>query len=460
MAKSRRSKGRGVPLAPVPSRQNLPAEARALIAGAHNDITIPLFSNRMRPQDEVLIQRGGSRGLKIYDDVERDPRAFAALQKRKKTLIARDWAVEPAGEDARDIEAAELVTDLLGQLPFDRICEDLLDATLKGYAVSEIVWGRDGSRIVPVDVVSHDPRRFTFGTDWRPRLLTMAAPLDGIDLPDRKFIVHRHGVKGNNPFGLGLGSRLFWPVLFKREGITFWLHFLEKFAAPTAIAQSPYGQLSEEQNRLLNTLLDIRGSSAVVVPVGTDVKFLEAARSGAVTYADFLAYWDKEIAICVTGETLTTDIGSNGSRAASETHAEILELLVDSDADLLSSTLRQSLVAWIVDYNLPGARVPHVWRARPENELETAKVGQAKADTAKARAAAMRDALSFLVNVADDTIALELLPHLAPVEGMSEAALRKLVEGRAAFKSVPVAAPMPEPGPRTEPDSPPGEGQP
>lgn len=446
MAQDRRTTGRGAAPLPVAARQNLSLEARALIADVSNDITIPLFSNRLRHQDETLIQRGGGKGLRIYDDVERDPRAFAALQKRKKALIGRDWTVEAAGDDARDLEAAALIEDLMGQLPLDRICEDLLDATLKGFAVSEIVWGRDGSRIVPQAVVSHDPRRFTFGVDWRPRLLTFSAMLDGIELPERKFIVHRHGVKGNNPFGLGLGSRLFWPVLFKREGIAFWLHFLEKFAAPTAVAQSPYGQLTEEQNRLLNTLMDIRGSSAVVVPVGTDVKFLEAARSGAVTYQDFLGYWDKEIAICVTGETLTTDIGNSGSRAASETHAEILEMLVDSDADLLSVTLRATLLTWIVDYNLPGARVPHIWRARPENELETASVGKAKAETARARTAALRDALSFLAKIDNDAVALELLPTLAPVEGMSEATLKALVAGRKALLALPaVPPPMPEP---------------
>lgn len=247
---------------------------------------------------------------------------------------------------------------MLGRLPFDMICEDLLDATLKGYALSEIVWQRDGGLIWPDQVVSLDPRRFTFGPDWRPRLLTFSAMVEGIELPDRKYIVHRHGVKGNNPFGLGLGSRLFWPVLFKREGIAFWLHYLEKFAAPTVVAQTPYGGINEEQRRLLATLMEIRSSSAVTVPVGTEVKFLEAARSGSVTYQDFLSYWDKEIAICVTGETLTTDIGNSGSRAASETHAEILEMLVDSDADLLSATLRGTLLTWIVDYNLPGARMP------------------------------------------------------------------------------------------------------
>lgn len=95
-------------LPPAPSRQNLPAAARGLIANVHNDITVPMFSGRLRHQDETLIQRGGGRGLRIYDDVERDPRAFAALQKRKKTLLGRDWIVEATGEDARDIAAAEL----------------------------------------------------------------------------------------------------------------------------------------------------------------------------------------------------------------------------------------------------------------------------------------------------------------------------------------------------------------
>ncbi|GAA0311640.1 phage portal protein family protein [Rhodovulum strictum] len=422
-----------------PGRRNVPAESRTLIANARNDITIPFYSGVLQHADDTLIQRGGGKGLKIYDEIERDTHAWAMLQKRKKVLTAREWVVEPASDAPRDVEAAELVRGALKALPFDRVCEDLLDATLKGFAVSEIVWARQGSRILPERIVTHDQRRFAFDEQWRPRLLTWSNMREGIDLPERKFIVHRHGVKGNNPYGLGLGTRLFWPVLFKREGVAFWLHFAEKFAGPTVVGETPYGTMTEEQRKLLGTLRDIRTSSAVVVPVGTGVRFLEAARSGSVTYQDFLTYWDKQISICVTGETLTTDIGDTGSRAASETHADMLAMLVDGDGDLLSDTLREQLVTWIVDYNLPGAGVPSVWRVRPESEREKADTRRAQAEAASAATVALRQVLSLAASIEDDEAARAFLVASGVVPDLSEDEINALVAIRTTV--TPPAAP-------------------
>jgi phage gp29-like protein len=224
------------------TRKNLPADARHLIATARNDITIPYYSGSLQYVDDTLLQRGGGKGLKIYDEIERDTHAFAMLQKRVKHLIARDWEVTAASNSALDIKAADFIRDVYtNMISFDRLTEDMVSgATLKGFTPTESVWGRDGNRIIPVDLVTHDQRRFVFDENWRPRLLTWTSMRDGMELPDRKFIVHRFGVKGNNPYGLGLGTRLFWPVLFKREGIAFWLHFLEKFASPTVVGSTPY----------------------------------------------------------------------------------------------------------------------------------------------------------------------------------------------------------------------------
>ncbi|MFN3315114.1 MAG: DUF935 family protein, partial [Hyphomonas sp.] len=154
------------------TRKNLPADARTMIANATNDITIPYYSGVLQHADDTLIQQGGGRGLAIYDEIERDTHAFAMLQKRKKQMVARVWEVEPGGDRPIDKDAAELVRELLKALPFDRICEDLLDATLKGFAVSEVIWQRDGARIVPARIMAHDQRRFVFDLDWQPRLLT------------------------------------------------------------------------------------------------------------------------------------------------------------------------------------------------------------------------------------------------------------------------------------------------
>lgn len=436
--------------APVPaagfateSRKNLPAESRGMIANARNDITIPFFSGVLQHADDTLAQQGGGKGLAIYDEIERDTHAFAMLQKRKKGLTARAWEVEPGGDRPIDKDAAELVREILTGLPFDRICEDLLDATLKGFAVSEIAWARDGNRIVPAAVMAHDQRRFAFDHDWQPRLLTWTAMTEGIELPARKFIAHRFGVKGNNPYGLGLGTRLFWAVLFKREGVTFWLHFLEKFAGPTIIGTTPYGMLSDEQNRFLQTLVQARTASAITAPIGSEIKFLEASRSGSVSYEQWLAYWDRQISICVTGETLTTQVGDQGgNRALGEVHQEMLDLLIDSDADLLSGTLRETLLRWIVEYNLPGAAVPWVWRVRPKNEKAEAETRKSKAGAAEATNKALQAIVKAAASFEDDETARDYIVSFEITDQLSDGAIDALVAARHSFGETAVPDPM------------------
>ncbi|MFV0411472.1 MAG: DUF935 family protein [Paracoccus sp. (in: a-proteobacteria)] len=368
--------------------------------------------------------------------MERDTHAFAMIQKRKKGLTARIWEVEPGGDEPVDKDAAELVDDILTGLPFDRICEDFQDATLKGFAVGEVVWERDGNRIRPKEIRAHNQRRFVFDHDWQPRLLTWTAMTDGIALPPRKFIVYRFGVKGNNPYGLGLGSRLFWAVLFKREGVSFWLHFLEKFAGPTVIGKIPYGMPEGEQNKLLNNLAAAVTSSAITVPIGTDVEFLEAARSGNVSYDQWLAYWDRQISICVTGETLTTQVGeTGGNRALGEVHQEMLDVLIDSDADLLADTLRDSLIRWIVEYNLPSAALPSVWRVRPKNEKADAETRSAKAGAAEDIDKALRAVVKAASSFEDDAIAREYIVSFDITDQLSDQTIDALVAARHTFGS-------------------------
>jgi len=186
--------------------KNLKKDAGKLIAGAKSDITIPHFNDVFLNTDPTLLSRGGGKGLEIYEEIERDTEAYALFQKRKSTLIEREWEVKAGGENPRDLEAAEFVEKQLKRIPFDRICENLLDAILKGYSVVEIVWQRFEGKIVPKKIVSQEQRRFVFDEDWKPRLLTWTSMFKGEELPDRKFMVHRFGVKGNRPYGLGMGT--------------------------------------------------------------------------------------------------------------------------------------------------------------------------------------------------------------------------------------------------------------
>jgi hypothetical protein len=415
-------------------RKNLPAEARGFIANARNDITIPFFTGVLQNTDETLLSQGRGKGLAIYDEIKRDPFASSMLDKRKKALTSRAVSITAGGERPIDQLAADIVREAIAALPFDTICEGLLDATLKGFAVGEAVWERDGARIMPTKIKVHDQRRFVFDHDWAPRLLTWSSILEGEALPERKFIVHRVGVQGNNPYGLGLGDRLFWPVLFKREGIAFWLHFLEKFAGPTIVGKTPYGMLADEQRRLLQNLSEAKTSSAILVPIGTDVQFLEASRSGSVSYEQFLAYWDKQISICTTGETLTTQVTeSGGNRALGDVHQEQLDTLADSDGDQLTDTLQDQLVRWIVEYNAPGAALPKVERERPKNERAQAETRKAKADAAESLDRVIRGIVAAASTFDDDATAREYIVSFDVTDALSDKVIDALVAARHDF---------------------------
>lgn len=357
------------------------AGLRRQIAIPQRDILVPVFGQLMRPTDDVLLSQGGGKGLKIYDEIERDPLAHSVLQKRKLGLVARAWELVPGGPRRQDKNAAKLAERLLNGdwgLSFDKVCLDLLDSTLKGFAVAETMWDLRDGWWVPVEIKPKDQRRFVFDVDSRPRMLTPEDPLFGEELPDLKFLVHRFGDKTGDPYGRGLGHQLFWWVYFKRMGTQFWLTFGEKFGSPTVIGEVPSSATPEEEDLFLAKLTALAQQTAMTVPEGAVVKFLEALRSGTVTYPDLVNYCDRMITVGVMGETLTTSEGSSGSRALGQVHQSVKDEIIDADADLLSATLNTQLLAWLTLLNFPDATPPRVWRPRPEEEGEKAKTDQEK----------------------------------------------------------------------------------
>lgn len=332
------------------------------IAVAWRNYFAPAFNGLLQPNDDTLATRGGGKGLRIYDELERDPHCYSVVQKRKMALIAREWQIEPATTRKADQMAADIVTEQLEALQFDRICIDLLDALLKGYSVGEIMW-EAGSEIRATDVIARDQRRFVFDAKAQLRQLTLEQAFYGEALPERKFIVHRFGAKDANPYGLGLGTRLFWPVFFKRQGLQFWLMFLDKYGSPTAVGKYPGASTSIQARQvLLDALTAISQESGVAIPQGMEIALLEATRSGNAGYELLCRYLDDEMSKAVLGETMsTTSKGAGMGSSQAAVHNSVRIEITAADADLLAGTLNNTLVRWIAAYNRPDANPPRLW---------------------------------------------------------------------------------------------------
>ncbi|MDX9785456.1 MAG: DUF935 family protein [Desulfobacterales bacterium] len=342
------------------------------IATAQKDIDI--FSgwlNRLENPDPVLLTESNGRGLKLYDEVARDAHAGSVLQTRYLAVAGREWEIVPADESSRAQEIADKVHEAVEGLNFTRSVAELLQAVLYGFYVVEVMWHEAGGLWVPAALVGKHPRRFSFTMDRELRLLTPANMLDGEALPDRKFVVFSWG-SSDNPYGSGMGQKLWWPVWFKKNGIKFWLVFLEKFGMPTALGKYPPGTAPDQQQALLDALDAVHADTGIKIPNSMEIELLEAARTGSVSYESMCDYMDRQISKAVLGQTLTTEVKGEGSLAAGKVHNEVRGDIIKADADLLCETLNSTLIRWIVDYNFPGVTdYPALWiRTEAEQDLK------------------------------------------------------------------------------------------
>lgn len=349
--------------------------ARPVLREVVSARTLPRYryaGGLLRPEtDDVLLARGGG-GLAVYRDLERDAQVAAVLAKRIDGVLAAEWDVEPASSSAQDKRAAELVKRQLENLGFDDLTDDLLDALLLGRAAAEVMWATDGSEIVAAEVRARDPELFAFDLDRQIRLLTAEAPTRGVPVPERKILHYSWGGKYGDPYGRGLGYYLYWPVYFKRNGLTYWLIFTEKFAGPTVAGEYDAGSPTAAQDRqtILDAAAAVHLESAIAVPRGLGLSFLEAARSGSIdSYEKLVAYMDKQITLATLGVTLTTDLGGQGARAAAETHQDEQQARSKRDAAQLCDYLNRTLVAWITHFNFgETAAPPRLVRHFPDQE--------------------------------------------------------------------------------------------
>jgi len=313
----------------------------------------------LRPTDKTLLHRCKG-DLEVYLELLGDDQIGPVFDQRRLSIIAREWTVEPASEDAADIEAADFIRAELAALPFDDISRQMLGAILTGFSVAECVWAMDERRVTLADLRVRDPRRFRFSPTGELLLLTAKNPR-GERMPDRKFWTLTMGAEcADDPYGRGLGSRLYWPAFFKRHALKFWLSFLDKFGSPTVKVTVPSGTSEADLTRLQDFARGIQRDTGVVVPEGVLVEYLESARASEGSFNAFLERLDRAISKIVLLQTMTTDDGS--SLAQSRTHLDVRDQCLKADADLLCESLNRSVVTWLCEWNFPAARPPKVWR--------------------------------------------------------------------------------------------------
>lgn len=362
-----------------PSR--LPAELGQVVATTHDgrDITRPYVGELEEFRDKRL---QGALDWGAYDRILLDDQVKSCLEQRRSAVVSREWNVisgEPG--DPRADAAAEALEKNLQRIAWDRVTEKMLRAPFYGIAVAELLWELRDGLIQWSEIRVRHARRFRYDRDRRLRLITTRNMMGEI-LSDRKFWVVTAGADDDDePYGRGLAEWLYWPTLFKRNGIRFWNAFLDKFSVPTAKGTYRPGTPSGDIEKLLVALQSIANDTGFVVPEGMAVELLQVATAG-IDFQEMPKYMDEAIAKVILSQTMTTQDGSSHSQA--KVHAGVKKEVITADADLLTDSFTAGPARWFTDLNFgTDVAAPIVMRLVEEEEdkKELAETDKALAET-------------------------------------------------------------------------------
>jgi phage gp29-like protein len=193
----------------------------------------------------------------------------------------------------------------------------------------------------PVDFV-----RLVFDDVNRLRILTDAAPREGIEPPPHKFIVHTpHNVSGHSQRG-GLLRVTAMAYLAKSLSLKDWMIYAEVFGMPVRIARYEPTATPEEKRELLHMLQTLGSQAAGIFSRAVELELVEAGRSNFESpYERLIDFLNREMSKAWLGQTLTTDIsGQRGALAATQVHNEVRRDILSDDIRKEGRTIRRDLL--------------------------------------------------------------------------------------------------------------------
>ncbi len=345
--------------------------------------------------DDLVKSKG--KGIKIYQDMIREPFVKAALQQKKTSLLSVPWGIKPASQNTDHIEQAKFAAWSIKHLKggFARDIWEACDGLNVGYSLLEKVYdivpaGKEWSgNISLIALKSKNPLYFGFDTDEFDNLLpngvilTQAA--DGktnVPLRSDKFFIFSYNKLYECFYGqsdLRAAYRAYWikDTAWKLRAI-----YMERFSGNSLKGKYPRSNNKIQQEANKQTLLEIfrswQNETGVALPNDIEIEVMQIATSSDSEYSRAMADCNKEIAIGILGETLTVDEGrKTGARNMGEIHAEVVDLLVMYLDMVLAADINEQIVRELVDLNWANVESYPEFYWYPREDYDPVQFGEA-----------------------------------------------------------------------------------
>ena len=301
---------------------------------------------RTLPDPDPILKKMG-RGITALQELLSDSHLESVWSVRCSAVSGSEWFIAAGGDAGRrEKEAAEVFTTVLSALDMPRIFDEMMDAVAFGFSPLEVIWRTDGKYWGIADIIGKPPQWFEF--DGENNLVFKTGAINTEALPPNRFLVARHRPSYANPYGVKVFSKCYWPVTFKRNGFRWWTVFVEKYGGAFLHGKYPSNASDKYKQELLEALEAMIADAVAILPEGAEISIQALANKGSVNtvHKEYIEAANAEISKAVLGQTLTTEIGKNGSYAAAQAHNLVREDLAASDRRRVSGCFNELAAVW------------------------------------------------------------------------------------------------------------------
>jgi hypothetical protein len=329
--------------------------------------------------------------FETYRQMLNDPEVSSDVRTLVQMALADGMQLAPAVEgkpiddDApefdRALEIAQFCERAISYLrkPLEETLEGIVEGALTyGHKTAEITWklveiGVDRGKLLPDRLAQKDYRTLDFVVDrfWNhlgftPRTPAQNLPARAVISREKFFHLALHE-EDEDPRGRSSIRPVYTAWAFKCMTWPEYKRWLDNCALPSIIGKTAPKQAGDVQRNsdgtpkdgakpltpaeaMLQALLGLKNASAAVVPNGAEVDQLDVEGEGA-GFERAINVADSQISKGILFQTLATNEAQFGTRAQSQTHMGVLDLLVWNLKGKISRAVKCDLLEKAIRYN-------------------------------------------------------------------------------------------------------------
>lgn len=328
-------------------------------------------TGRLEDQDRLfrLMLDSWSRLRKCLNEVSG---AVSSLPVRISPAI-REGMEEPTPQAQRIHEVVERALESYSPRPAyleldgGGMIKALVDAYAKGVSVLEILWHVQNGVVSPRCYCPVPAKYLSYPQNSMEIDRLMVAP-KGVtqdvleDFPPDKFLIGIWQQGGIHPIHCGNLRSLTKHWLGAIYGMGWLMQYAQLFGIPWRHIETDGS--ADAMSKAQDLLEGIGSSGAAVTGPNVKLSVLEGVNGSAATMpqSHLMDVADRACDILMLGQTLTTDVGSSGSRALGDVHANVRSEVLQSVATWVSNIITNQLIPAIVRLNfgaLPSEDMPY-----------------------------------------------------------------------------------------------------